>query len=93
MGYTGSSDRLVVSGGITPHGITNESFAYEPATDTWSRLPASNNVLYRGGSTCGLTRVGGSMLSGFVPVDFVEHRRAGLGTSRSLDVARVGADG
>jgi N-acetylneuraminic acid mutarotase len=72
MGYTGSSDRLVVSGGITPGGITNESFVYEPATDTWTRLPVSRYVLYRGGSTCGLYRVGGSMVSGFVPVDFAE---------------------
>jgi subtilisin family serine protease len=72
MGYTGSSDRLIVSGGTTPQGITNESFAYDPETDRWTRLPASRYVLYRGGSTCGLHRIGGSMATGFVPTDFAE---------------------
>jgi N-acetylneuraminic acid mutarotase len=60
MSHTASSDRLIVSGGVTggatdigsgaqvnPTALTNESFAYEPATDTWTRLPASNNLTYR----------------------------------------------
>jgi N-acetylneuraminic acid mutarotase len=56
MGYTGSYDRLLVSGGITSSTITNEGFAYDPGTDSRTRLPAANNVTYRGGSTCGFNR-------------------------------------
>ncbi|HEX6335741.1 MAG TPA: S8 family serine peptidase [Jiangellaceae bacterium] len=85
MSYTASSDRLVVSGGVTggatdigsgaqvnPTALTNESFSYEPATDAWTRLPASNNLTYRAGNTCGLVKVGGTMVVGFAPVDSVE---------------------
>jgi subtilisin family serine protease/N-acetylneuraminic acid mutarotase len=72
MAYTGSHDRLLVSGGITGDSLTNEGFAYDPDTDTWTRLPASNNVVYRGGSTCGLVKVGGSSASGFNPVTRTE---------------------
>lgn len=72
MAYTTSYDTLLVSGGITSGAITNEGFVYDPETDAWSRLPASNNVLYRGGSACGLNRIGGSVRSGFVPSDAVE---------------------
>src|SRR5690606_13087455 len=48
MSYTASSDRLVVSGGVTggatdigsgatvnPKALTNEGFVYDPATDRW----------------------------------------------------------
>jgi N-acetylneuraminic acid mutarotase len=85
MSSTPSSDRLIVSGGVTggaedigagapshPTELTNEGFSYEPVTDSWTRLPASNNLTYRAGNTCGLTKVGGTMVIGFVPVDFVE---------------------
>ncbi|GAB3439625.1 hypothetical protein GCM10027436_22020 [Actinophytocola sediminis] len=68
MAYTGSHDRLLVSGGITGGALTNEGFAYDPDTDAWTRLPAANNVTYRGGSTCGLVKVGGSDGVGFNPV-------------------------
>jgi subtilisin family serine protease/N-acetylneuraminic acid mutarotase len=68
MGYTGSYDRLLVSGGITGGAITNEGFAYDPGTDSWTRLPAARNVTYRGGSTCGFNRIGGSFVNGFNPV-------------------------
>lgn len=35
--------------------------------DTWSDLPASNNVVYRGAGACGFYKVGGST-GGFTPV-------------------------
>jgi subtilisin family serine protease/N-acetylneuraminic acid mutarotase len=72
MAYTGSYDRLLVSGGINGNTLTNEGFSYDPDTDRWTRLPASNNVTYRGGSTCGLVKVGGSDTVGFDPVTRVE---------------------
>jgi subtilisin family serine protease/N-acetylneuraminic acid mutarotase len=68
MAYTASYDRLLLSGGTTGTAITNQGFAYLPQTDTWIDLPASGNVLYRGGSACGLHRIGGSIVSGFNPV-------------------------
>ncbi|MEV0803022.1 S8 family serine peptidase [Kribbella sp. NPDC050281] len=80
MGYTESYGRLLVSGGITTvvsgggttGAITNEGFSYDPATDRWSALAPSRHVLYRGGSACGLNRIGGSAKSGFIPVDSAE---------------------
>jgi subtilisin family serine protease len=72
MAYTASYGKLLVSGGITEGAITNEGFSYDPVTDRWSALAPSHDLLYRGGSACGLTRVGGSIKSGFFPVDNVE---------------------
>ncbi|HEY8453912.1 MAG TPA: S8 family serine peptidase [Natronosporangium sp.] len=85
MAYTASSDRLVVSGGVTggatdigsgatvnPKALTNEGFVYDPATDRWSSLPPSSQLTYRAGSTCGLVKVGGTMVLGFAPVDTAE---------------------
>ncbi|WP_020577454.1 S8 family serine peptidase [Actinopolymorpha alba] len=64
---TASYGQLHVSGGTTGEVITNEGFSYEPDTDTWSGLPPARTIAYRGGSACGLYRVGGSVASGFVP--------------------------
>jgi hypothetical protein len=52
---------LLVSGGAIDDGvaITNQGYAYDPAADTWTSLPNSNDTLYRGGSACGLYRIGG----------------------------------
>ena len=72
MGYTASYDRLLVSGGSTGTAITNQGFGYDPVADSWIELPASANVLYRGGSACGLHRIGGSIVSGFNPVKATE---------------------
>jgi hypothetical protein len=57
-----ASGRLLVSGGVANNGfaITNQGFAYDPDTDTWSALPNSNNTLYRGGSACGFYKIGGN---------------------------------
>jgi N-acetylneuraminic acid mutarotase len=61
-GYTAAEGMLLVSGGVTQNNavITNQGFAYDPASDSWSTLPNSNNTLYRGGSTCGFYKIGGS---------------------------------
>lgn len=72
MAYTSSYGQLLVSGGITEGAITNEGFSYDPSTNTWSELAPSRNVLYRGGSACGLHRIGGSIQTGFFPVDTAE---------------------
>jgi Kelch motif len=72
MGYTAANDELIVSGGIGNGTLTNAGYAYDPATDTWSDLPAANSVTYRGGSACGLDRIGGSTSSGFHPSGVAE---------------------
>ncbi len=64
-----ANDLLLVSGGVTDNfaTVTNEGFAYDPATDAWTPIPNSNNVVYRGASACGFYRIGGSS-GGFSPV-------------------------
>ncbi|MEZ5194516.1 MAG: carboxypeptidase regulatory-like domain-containing protein [Nocardioides sp.] len=68
MGYTGANGYLLVSGGVTDgfDTLTNEGFAYDPGSDSWSAIPNANEALYRGGSSCGFFRVGGST-GGFSP--------------------------
>lgn len=68
MGYTGANGNLLLSGGVTngTATLTNQGLSYDPASDSWSALPNSNNTVYRGGSTCGFYRVGGST-GGFSP--------------------------
>ncbi|MER6105999.1 carboxypeptidase regulatory-like domain-containing protein [Streptomyces sp. NPDC001832] len=62
MGSSVSAGKLLVSGGVTDHSsvLTNQGFAYDPEADAWAALPNSNNTLYRGGSTCGFYKIGGS---------------------------------
>lgn len=69
MGYTISDDQLYISGGVTANftAVTNEGFVYDPGSDAWTAIENSNNTLYRGGSACGLYRIGGSS-GGFNPV-------------------------
>ncbi len=57
-----SGDRLVMVGGITNKGseLTNESLAYDPVEDTWSRLPTPPYTFYRSTGVCGFTRIGGA---------------------------------
>ena len=66
MAYTASYDRLLVSGGVTGSAVTNQGWIYDPDEDAWAPLPAARHVLYRGGSACGLFRIGGSV-GGFTP--------------------------
>ena len=61
-GYATVGDQFVVSGGITQysHVLTNQSFGYDPKTDTWTTLPDSIYPTYRGGSACGFYKIGGT---------------------------------
>jgi N-acetylneuraminic acid mutarotase/uncharacterized glyoxalase superfamily protein PhnB len=69
-----ANGELEVMGGAINNGadVTNQGFAYDPISDTWSVLPDSNNSTYRGGAACGIYKVGGS-LGGFQPVAFTEN--------------------
>ncbi|MEV4628027.1 S8 family serine peptidase [Micromonospora sp. NPDC049523] len=66
MGYAVADGRLLVSGGVTSRGeeLTNEGFAYDPVANAWSALPNSTYALYRGGSGCGLYKIGGAANAG-----------------------------
>ncbi|MFI1094880.1 carboxypeptidase regulatory-like domain-containing protein [Streptomyces sp. NPDC020917] len=68
-----ANGRLEVMGGAINGGsaVTNEGFAYDPDTDSWTQLPNSNNAGYRGGAACGIYKVGGSGPGG--PTSVVEH--------------------
>ena len=55
-----SGGRLQLVGGVTDGQLTNQAEEYDPATDSWSALPAANAMVYRGGGACGLYVVGGS---------------------------------
>jgi N-acetylneuraminic acid mutarotase len=59
-GTTVSDGKLLMSGGVGNAALTNAGFSYDPGTNTWTALPNANNVLYRGGSACGLYKIGGS---------------------------------
>ncbi|WP_051950680.1 carboxypeptidase regulatory-like domain-containing protein [Actinacidiphila yeochonensis] len=65
-----ANGRLEVMGGIVNDGkdVTNQGFAYDPDTDSWSDLPNSNSATYRGGAACGIYKIGGSGAGGAVPV-------------------------
>jgi N-acetylneuraminic acid mutarotase len=69
-----ANGKLEVMGGAIDNGtaVTNQGFAYDPASDTWSALPDSNNAVYRGGGACGIYQVGGS-LGGFQPTQFTQN--------------------
>ncbi|HSZ39289.1 MAG TPA: carboxypeptidase regulatory-like domain-containing protein [Trebonia sp.] len=69
-----ANGQLEVMGGAINDGadVTNEAYAYDPGSNTWSALPASNNATYRGGAACGIYKVGGA-LGGFTPAPFTEN--------------------
>ncbi|SEG90740.1 Kelch motif-containing protein [Actinacidiphila yanglinensis] len=60
MAAASSGGRLQVAGGVTGGKLTNQAEEYDPATDSWSALPATNALVYRAGGACGLYVVGGS---------------------------------
>ena len=72
-GYTAANGLLLVSGGVTDDGatVTNQGFAYDPLSGSWSDLPDSGYTDYRGGSGCGFYRIGGSS-GGFSPSQVAE---------------------
>jgi N-acetylneuraminic acid mutarotase len=73
MGYTAANGQLLLSGGVTGgfSTLTNQGYAYNPSSGSWTALPNSNNTDYRGGSACGLYRIGGST-GGFSPANIAE---------------------
>jgi N-acetylneuraminic acid mutarotase len=60
--HAAANGRLLVSGGVTENGeaVTNQGYAYDPVANAWASLPNSNAAVYRGGSACGLYRIGGT---------------------------------
>jgi N-acetylneuraminic acid mutarotase len=64
MGYAAANGELLLSGGVTNgfSTVTNQGYAYNPSSGSWTALPNANNADYRGGSGCGLYRVGGTTI-------------------------------
>jgi hypothetical protein len=62
--YTSANGRLLVTGGVrdglSAGTVTNASWAYDPASDSWSALPATKYGLYRGSAAPGFYVLGGS---------------------------------
>lgn len=60
---TVANGNLLVSGGIIQiDGVnygTNEGYAYDPGTNTWSELPPAPRMSYGSAAACGLFRFGG----------------------------------
>jgi hypothetical protein len=69
MGYTAGNGVLLLSGGVTNGNstLTNQGFMFDPGAGTWTAIANSNNTVYRGGSTCGFYKIGGST-GGFSPI-------------------------
>jgi hypothetical protein len=59
---------LVVSSGVTNgfNTITNQGYAYDPASDSWTAIPNAQFPRYRAGGGCGFYKIGGSS-GGFSP--------------------------
>ncbi|MCW2935728.1 MAG: peptidase and in kexin sedolisin, partial [Actinomycetia bacterium] len=74
MGYASANGELLLSGGVTGgfNTLTNQGYAYDPSSGSWTALPNSNNIDYRGGSACGLYRIGGTLAGNYTPQDFAE---------------------
>lgn len=63
-GHAAGNGRLLVSGGSNGQALTNAGYAYDPQRNSWSPLPNSHHTSFRGGSACGLYRIGGDLTSG-----------------------------
>ena len=59
--YSVVDDRLVVVGGaaVDSSAVTNEGYAYDAVTDSWSALPPSRYAFFRASGACGFTKIGG----------------------------------
>jgi N-acetylneuraminic acid mutarotase len=88
-GYTAAEGQLLVSGGVMNDSLTltNVGYAFDPNNDAWSALPNSNNTLYRGGSACGLYRVGGSPGGQSAPVASSEVLPGFVDCGQAVDVS------
>ncbi|MFG2480871.1 Kelch repeat-containing protein [Streptomyces fagopyri] len=71
MASASSGGRLQLVGGVSGGQLTNQAEEYDPATDSWSALPTSNALVYRGSGACGMYVVGGAG-GGSGPVNGVE---------------------
>jgi hypothetical protein len=60
MASASSGGRLQLVGGVTGGQLTNQAEEYDPATGSWSALPAANALAYRGSGACGLYVLGGA---------------------------------
>lgn len=69
-----ANGELEVLGGAIENGsvLTNQNFAYDPASDTWSALPNSSSSTYRAGAACGIYEIGGDA-GGFNPTQVSQH--------------------
>ncbi|WP_435177512.1 kelch repeat-containing protein [Actinacidiphila sp. bgisy145] len=59
-----SGGRLQLVGGVGDGELTNQAEEYDPATDSWSALPAAGALVYRAAGACGLYVAGGSDAAG-----------------------------
>ena len=68
-GAIAAEGQLLVSGGAVSNSteITNQGYAFDPSTNSWSALPNSNNAAYRGGAACGFYKIGGNPGGAFSP--------------------------
>lgn len=59
--YAAVNGLLLTSGGVVEGGISNQGFAFDPKTGTWTALPNADSAIYRGGGAPGFYRVGGAI--------------------------------
>ncbi|MFE4958671.1 carboxypeptidase regulatory-like domain-containing protein [Streptomyces sp. NPDC056653] len=61
--YSSANGKLIVTGGVTDDlvfgTITNTSWAYDPATDSWQQLPSLKNGVYKASAAAGYYVIGG----------------------------------
>lgn len=58
--YTAANGLLLLQDGVVGSGtLTNQGWAYDPSTDTWTPLPNANAAAYRFGGALGFYLVGG----------------------------------
>jgi hypothetical protein len=62
--YSAADGRLLLSGGVINHSglLTNEGWAYDPTSNSWTSLPNANTVSWRSAGACGFYKIGGSGL-------------------------------
>ncbi|MEH1125759.1 S8 family serine peptidase [Micromonospora sp. CPCC 206061] len=86
--HSTASGLLILAGGVTNgfSTITNRSLAFDPSTNAWVDLPATQFPRYRGGGACGTYKIGGSP-GGFNST--VETERLGGGLDLCDEIADV----
>ncbi len=94
MGYAAANGKLYISGGVYSGTVTKDGYAYNPAGNSWTPIADSINAVYRGGSACGLYKIGGST-GNFNPVVNAEvfPGLTGCGGSSNVSLTDVTIDG